>query len=191
MIELFNTVLTEPLFNLLVFLYNNIPGNDFGIAIILLTILIKLALLPLSHQAIKGQKALQDLQPKMEVIKKQYKNDKEGQAKAMMELYKAEKVNPLSSCLPLLIQLPFLLAVYQVLIKGFHPESLGLLYSFVQNPGFINHISFGFLDLFSPFYEMTISPHLPFSSCLYTNRSFRHNGSCMTILLLDVAYSGV
>jgi len=90
---------------------------------------------------------LQDLQPKLEAIKKQYKDDKEGQAKAMMELYKEEKVNPLSSCLPLLIQLPFLLAVYQVLRSGFDPASLDMLYPFVQNPGPINHISFGALDL--------------------------------------------
>ena len=68
MTELFNQLLYAPLFNLLVFLYNIIPGNDIGIAIILLTIAIKLILLPLSIKSTKSQKALQDLQPKMEEI---------------------------------------------------------------------------------------------------------------------------
>lgn len=150
MVELFNTLLVVPLLNLLVFFYNIIPGQDLGIAIILLTIVIKLALYPLSHQSIKSQKALQDLQPKMEALKKQYKNDKEKLAKEMMALYKTEKVNPLSSCLPLLIQLPFLIAVFQVFRTGVDSASLELLYSFVTNPGELNPIAFGFLNLSNP-----------------------------------------
>src|SRR3989338_65550 len=114
MAELFNTILVQPLFNLLVFFYNLIPGHDLGMAIIVLTVVIKLVLYPLSRQSIRSQKALKDLQPKMDALKKQYKDNKEKQAKAMMELYKTEKVNPLSSCLPLLIQLPFLIAVFHV-----------------------------------------------------------------------------
>jgi len=150
MVELFNTLLTTPIFNLLVFIYNYVPGQDLGIAIILLTILIKLVLFPLSHQAIKSQKALQDLQPKMSEIKKKYKDNKEEQAKAMMELYKSEKVNPLSSCLPLLVQLPFLIAVFHVFNRGLSEESLDLLYPFIQRPEVLNTISLGFLDLSSP-----------------------------------------
>ena len=147
MIELFNTVLYQPLLNLLVFFYNIVPGNDVGVAIILLTIVIKLVLYPLTRQSIKGQKALQQLQPKIEQVKRQYKDDKEKQAKELMQLYKSEKVNPLSSCLPLLIQLPILIAVFQVFRTGLEAGSLDLLYSFVQNPGQLNPISFGFVDL--------------------------------------------
>lgn len=147
MLELFNTLLTQPLFNLMVFLYNFMPANDLGLAIIALTILIKLALYPLASQSIRSQKALQELQPKMDAIKKQYKDNREQQAKAMMELYKTEKVNPLSSCLPLLIQLPFLIAVFHVFNRGLDPGSLNQLYSFVQNPGVLNTISFGIIDL--------------------------------------------
>ncbi|MAF13503.1 MAG: hypothetical protein CMI53_01245 [Parcubacteria group bacterium] len=150
MIELFNTFLVVPLLNLLVFFYNVIPGQDLGVAIIFLTVAIKLALYPLSHQSIKSQKALQDLQPKMEAIKKQFKNDKERLAKEMMALYKSEKVNPLSSCLPLLIQLPFLIAVFHVFRTGVDSASLDLLYSFVANPGELNPIAFGFLNLSNP-----------------------------------------
>ncbi|MFA6322177.1 MAG: YidC/Oxa1 family membrane protein insertase [Candidatus Buchananbacteria bacterium] len=150
MIQLFNTILVQPLLNLLVFIYNTVPGNDLGIAIIILTLLIKLVLYPLSLQAIRSQKAMQELQPKMEEIKRLYKNEKEKQAKAMMDLYKENKVNPFSSCLPLLIQIPFLLAVYQVFRVGLQSKSFELLYPFVQNPGTMNLISVGFLDLSKP-----------------------------------------
>ncbi|MFA5022317.1 MAG: YidC/Oxa1 family membrane protein insertase [Patescibacteria group bacterium] len=150
MSQLFTTFLVQPLLNLLVFFYNVIPGHDVGIAIILLTLLIKLILYPFSLQSIRSQKALQELQPKIEEVKKQYKDDKEKQAKEMMALYKKEKVNPLSSCLPLLIQLPFLIAVYQVFRTGLDSSSLNLLYPFVQNPGQLNPISFGLIDLAKP-----------------------------------------
>jgi len=72
---LFQSIFFEPIFNLLIFFYNVIPGNDLGVAIILVTITVKLLLLPLSHKALKSQKALQVLQPKMEVIKKRYKKN--------------------------------------------------------------------------------------------------------------------
>lgn len=149
MTELFNTILTQPLFNLLVFLYNIIPGENLALAIIALTILIKLALYPLASQAIRSQKALQELQPKINALKSKYKGDREGLAKATMGLYKAEKVNPLSSCLPLLIQLPFLIAVFHVFSYGLHPENLNQLYSFIQNPGTLKTVAFG-LDLAQP-----------------------------------------
>lgn len=147
MVQLFNTVLYQPIFNFLVFLYNVIPGHDIGIAIIILTIVIKLILLPLSIQATKSQKALQDLQPKMKKIKNQYKDNKQKQSAALMELYKNEKVNPLSSCFPMIIQLPFLIAVFSVFRNGFKPESLNMVYSFIQRPESLNPIAFGVVDL--------------------------------------------
>ncbi len=150
MLELYNTILFEPIFNLLVWLYNVIPGNDIGLAIIALTIIIRLALYPLSKKSIISQKALQDLQPKIEKLKEEYKDNKEQQAQAMMKLYKEEKINPASSCLPLLIQLPFLIAVYQVFTSGLGDAHFDLLYPFVANPGTINTLSFGLIDLGQP-----------------------------------------
>lgn len=150
MSQIFNTILVQPLFNALVFFYNTIPGNDLGVAIIVLTVLIKALLYPLTHQTIKSQKAMQELQPKIEELKKKYKDNKEEQARAMMALYKENKVNPMSSCLPLLIQLPFLIAVYQVFAHGLKSESLQLLYPFISNPGHLNAISLGFFDLSKP-----------------------------------------
>jgi len=150
MISLFNTILYQPLFNFLVWLYNILPGHDIGLAIIILTVLIKLILYPFSLQSLRAQKALAELQPKIEELKNKYKDRKDLMTQEMMKLYKDNKVNPFSSCLPVLIQLPFLIAVYQVFIKGLGSEGLENLYPFVANPGHINVISMGFLDLGKP-----------------------------------------
>lgn len=147
---IFNTFFYQPLFNLLVAIYNFLPNHDIGISIILLTVLIRVILSPLSKSSLKSQKAMQGLQPKMDEVKKKYANQKEKQAQALMELYKQEKVNPLSSCLPLIIQLPFLLAIYRVFINGFKVTSLSILYSFVHNPGAINPSFLGLLNLSVP-----------------------------------------
>jgi len=147
MISLWNTIFYQPLFNLLVWFYNVIPGHDIGLAIIVVTVLIKVLLYPFSLQSLKAQKSLTDLQPKIDELKIKYKDQKEEMSKAMMNLYKENKVNPLSSCLPVLIQLPFLIAVYQVFIHGLGSQGLENLYSFVANPGHINPVSLGFLDL--------------------------------------------
>lgn len=149
MAQLFHLILIQPLLNALVFLYDVIPGNNLAVAIVILTFLIKLLLYPLASSSIKSQKALQELQPKLNELKIRYKNDKEGLAKATMELYKADKVNPLSSCLPLLIQLPFLIAVFQVFRSGLSDDTLNQLYSFVPNPGHLTPSAFG-LDLSKP-----------------------------------------
>lgn len=147
MTEIFTTVFYQPILNLLVFLYNIVPGNDIGIAIVLMTVIIKLALFPLSKKAIESQKSLADLQPKMDKIKKEYANNKEEMTKKMMALYAEHKINPFSSCLPLLIQFPFLIAVYYVFRNGLTNGSLDLVYPFINQPESINAFSMGFLDL--------------------------------------------
>lgn len=147
--NLFNTIFYQPIFNLLVFLYNTISFQDLGIAIILLTVIIKLILWPFGKQSIKSQKAMQELQPKIDALKKQYADDKVGLSQATMNLYKESKINPLSSCLPLIIQLPFLFAVFRVFKEDLN-NKLDLVYSFIVRPEFINGLSFGFLDLNKP-----------------------------------------
>jgi len=145
--NIYTEALYRPILNLLVWLYTTIPGADLGLAIIALTVVIRLVLYPLNRQAISSQKALQRLQPEMEALKEKYKNDKEKQGAAMMELYKKEHINPFSSCLPLLIQLPILIAVYGVFRAGLNSDNLNLLDPFVVNPGHLNTLAFGFLDL--------------------------------------------
>lgn len=145
MSDIFQSFFYQPILNLLVFLYNIF--NDLGLAIIFLTIIIKLILLPLSKKSIKSQKSLQDLQPKIEELKLKYKEDKQGMSVALMALYKENKVNPFSSCLPLLIQLPFFFAIFKVFRDGFAQNHLDLLYPFVKNPEIINTITLGLFDL--------------------------------------------
>lgn len=146
LIQIFNEVLYLPLFNALVFLYNIIPGQDLGIAIIVLTVIIRLILYPLSKKAIKSQKALTELQPQIKEIQKKHK-DKAEQAKSMMDLYRKYKINPMSGCLPVLIQLPLLIALYRVFYTGLDPERLNGLYSFVARPELLNPMFLGIIDL--------------------------------------------
>jgi YidC/Oxa1 family membrane protein insertase len=155
-IYIYNLIFYQPTFNFLVWLYNVIPGHDIGLSIILLTLVIRIVLFPLFYQSIKSQKSLQDIQPKVEELRKRYKNDQQKQASELMNLYKAEKVNPFSSCLPLLIQLPFLIAVYQAFRQGLHSQGLNMLYPFIHNPGTINAVSLGYFNLAQPSYILAI-----------------------------------
>ena len=154
--NLFNTIFFQPILNLLVWLYVTIPGQDIGIAIILLTIIVKLVLYPLTHLQIKQQRSMQALQPKIEEIRQRLKDDKEKQAAELMELYKKEKVNPASSCLPLLLQLPVFLALFHALQVGLKSQGLNMLYPFVPNPQTINAMFLGLFDLTQPNYVLAI-----------------------------------
>jgi YidC/Oxa1 family membrane protein insertase len=147
MMELYNTILFQPLFNAVIFLYNIIPGNDFGLAIVTLTIIIRVAFFPLTVKTTLSQRALSKINPLMKEIKERLKNDAQAQSAAIMKLYKDHKINPLSGCLPLIIQLPILIALYHAFGAGFKPESLDLIYGFLTRPEQINSISFGFLDI--------------------------------------------
>lgn len=147
---IYNEILYKPLFNGLIFLYNNLPGHDFGIAIIVLTALIRLLFYPLFQKSMKAQKEMSELQPKIKEAQVKYKNDKEKQARVLMELYKEHKVNPMSGCLPLIIQIPILFAFFQVLRTGLDPARLSGLYKFVENPGAISSMFLGVVDLAIP-----------------------------------------
>ncbi len=153
---MFFTLLYQPLFNLLIWLYDVIPGADIGFAIIGVSVLVRFALWPLSRVSLKSQKALQQLQPKLDALKEQHKGNQEALAKAMMELYKSEKVNPLSSCLPLLIQLPIFFALYAVLQDGLSTDNLVHLYPFVPNPGSIDTFFLNRIDLAQPHLVMAV-----------------------------------
>ncbi|MBI5913156.1 membrane protein insertase YidC [Candidatus Azambacteria bacterium] len=145
--SLFNEVFYRPLFNALVGLYQTAAFYDLGIAIIILTVLLRLALWPLASRALRSQKELMALQPEIKKIQEQYKNNKDEQMKRVMALYKEKKVNPFSGFLPILIQLPVLFALYRVFFAGFKEESLNALYGFIPNPGAMQHFFVGMVDL--------------------------------------------
>jgi len=144
---IFHEALFRPIFNALIGIYNILPFDDFGIAIIILTILIRIILYPFSLKALRSQKDLQELQPKIKEVQNKHKNNKEQQAKKLMELYKENKVSPFSGCLPLLAQFPILIALYRAFLKGLSSDEITGLYSFVAHPGSINPLFLGFLDL--------------------------------------------
>ena len=105
MAYIFNAIIYLPLYNLLVFVYDVLPFHDFGVAIIVVTLLIKFALFPLSKKQIESQKKMQEMQPKIKEVQNKHKDDKEKQSRALMELYKEHKTNPFSGCLPMVAQL--------------------------------------------------------------------------------------
>ncbi len=146
--DLFHAILYQPMFNAFVALYNIIP--DVGAVILILTIIIKAILYPLTNVSIKAQKSMTELQPKMEALKKQYKDNQQMLAQETMKLYKEHKVNPFGSCLPILIQLPVFIALYLVLRDGLTTTDFNALYPFVQNPGTINTTTIGGISLHDP-----------------------------------------
>jgi len=144
---IFNEFFYRPLFNGLIFFYWIIPGQDLGIAIISLTIFIRLILFPLNQKAIISQKALAELQPQLKEIQEKFKHNKEQQSKAVMEFYKKNNVNPLSGCFPILIQFPILIGLYRVFLSGLDESKLDTLYFFVKAPESINPYFLGIVDL--------------------------------------------
>lgn len=146
-IKFFHITLWQPLFNLLILFYLLIP--NLGVAIILLTLLIRIILYPLQNKAAKSQLALQEIQPKLKEIQKKYKDNKEEQAKAMMTLYKTEKINPFSGFLVMLIQFPVLIVLYRLFWQGMQEENFHYLYSFIQRPETINSVFLG-IDMNAP-----------------------------------------
>ncbi len=149
-VTFFDAILYFPMFNALVLIYNYLPGHDFGLSIIVLTILIRLIIYPLSVKALQSQRALQALQPKLHEIQKLYKDDKEKQAKETLEVYRREKINPFSGLLLALVQLPILIALYRVFWNGLKSAELVNLYHFVANPGHISALFLGGVDLSKP-----------------------------------------
>lgn len=134
MSEIFNTILYEPLLNALIYFYKTF-GEDMGIAIVVLTLIIKLLLFAPSLSSLKAQRSLQNTQPKIEEIKQKYQHDKELLGRKLIEFYKENKINPFSSCLPLLIQLPILIALYRVFFGGLETLETGIL-----APGQLEHL---------------------------------------------------
>jgi len=131
-IQFFYIILYKPLFNVLILLYYYI--HDFGLAVMILTILIKILTHPLTVQGFKSQKRMAELQPKIKAIQSQYGSDVQKQNQLLMELYRKEGFNPFSGCLPLLVQIPVLIALYQVFLRVLSKESLDyLFYNFVPH----------------------------------------------------------
>jgi len=145
--SLFHTYLSQPIYNLLIYLVGVFPGGDVGLAVIAVTLVVKIIILPLSLSAVRTQRAMRVVEPELKNIKEKYKDNTEKQAKETFALYRKYRINPFASFFTLLIQLPILLALYWVFRGEALPSvDVASLYSFVPIP---NHISTSFLGIFS------------------------------------------
>jgi len=145
---LFNTLIYNPLYNGLIFILGALPGSDVGIAVILLTLVVKLILFPLSRTAVRTQVKLKALTPELERIKESHKKNPPAQAQETMALYRKHGINPFSGFLLILVQLPVIFALYFVFLRGGLPDvHLDILYPFVQVPEAVKMSFLGFLDV--------------------------------------------
>lgn len=157
--NIFEVLVVQPLFNLLILLYSIIPGGDFGISIILFTILLRIVLHPLVKRQLHQTKAMRKLQPELQAIRKRTKGNRQLQGLQMMELYKKHGVSPMRSIGLLLIQLPIFIALYIVIqVFTLHRdelakwtydilEKIGPIKDIVDRPDQFNEKLFGIVDL--------------------------------------------
>ena len=145
---MFNTFIYQPLYNALITLLYIVPGANAGLAVVLLTLIVKILLLPFSISASVTQRKMKEITPEIEAIKEKHKDDKHKQAMEMLELYKKNNIRPFSSIFVMLLQIPVIFGLYFVFWKGGLPNiDPTLLYSFVPQPNFVPDMHFLGVDL--------------------------------------------
>jgi YidC/Oxa1 family membrane protein insertase len=137
--SIFTAIIYNPLYNGLVYLVGIIPTHDVGIAVILLTIVVRIIVYPLSRRAVQAQLDMKKIAPEVSQLRNKYKNDKQGESKAIFALYKERNIHPFASFLLVLVQFPVLIGLYWVFSRGGLPIVVASkLYSFVHVPSAIN-----------------------------------------------------
>ena len=124
-VSLFDTILIRPMLNFLALLAGYLFGS-FGLAIVILTIIVRVITFPLTIRQLKSTRAMQELQPRLKEVQKKYSKDKERLGQETMKLYKEHGVNPIGCAVPMLFQFPIWIGLYQAVIQGlgFSPENL-------------------------------------------------------------------
>ena len=145
---MFEEFLIKPLYNGFVFLIGVVPGGDVGLAIILLTLIVRAIFYPAFAASIRTQIAMAAIQPEVDEINRKYKDEPQERARRTMALFKEKKVRPLAGLLALLVQIPIFIALYFVFFReGLPNVDLTLLYSFVSVPAMVQTNFLGFIDL--------------------------------------------
>jgi YidC/Oxa1 family membrane protein insertase len=144
---LFNELLYRPLFNSMVFFYNTIPGANIGLALILTTLVVRILMIPLYRASIKSQREITIIQPILKELQTKYKDDRQKLSEEMLKAYKEHNVNPFAGILLLFVQIPILIAIYQVSLNIFKSENYPALYSFITLPETFNPQFFGLLNV--------------------------------------------
>lgn len=142
----YHTFFFDPIYNLLITLFNVLPWADAGVVVVLLTVLVRFIIFPLSKKAILTQVKMAEIGPALAEIKEKYKNKAEEQARQTLALYKEKRVNPFSGILVIIIQIPIILALYQIFLH-FPEVNAAILYSFINAPDYINTNFLGLLNI--------------------------------------------
>lgn len=176
--NIFDILIIQPIFNLLIGLYSIIPGGDFGVALIIFTILVRFALFPLVKKQLHQTQAMKKMQPELKRIKAKAKGNKQMESMMMLELYKKHGVNPFRSIGILLIQLPIFIALYSV------------IRIFTQNRGQIGHYTYGFLQNIEPIHKLIQHPD-QFNEKLFgvidlTKTAFSNHGVDIFVIILAI-----
>lgn len=151
--SIFNAVFYEPFLNGLIWLIDVLPFHDVGFAVIILTLVIRFLIFPLTHRATVTQIKIKQLEPDIKDIKEKFKNNNQEQAKKTMELYHQHGINPFSGFLTLLIQIPVFFALYKIFTAGFNFD-ISHLYSFISMPENINLKFLGLFDMIKNSYVL-------------------------------------
>jgi YidC/Oxa1 family membrane protein insertase len=168
---LFHIIVYDPIYNGLVYLVDIIPSHDIGVAVIVLTIFVRIILFPLSRKAIKAQMDMKRLAPEIEELKKKYKDKPEEQGRAIFALYRERDVHPFAGFLVILIQLPVLIGLYWVFALGGFPEvNTDLLYSFVPVPAHIQMEFLGIVDMAAK-HNIVLAVFVALSQLVYSRLS--------------------
>lgn len=146
MISFFKITLFVPLYNLLIWLTNIIPGADLGLAIITLTLLVKILIFPLYSTSVRTQLKMKAVESEIRAIKENNKDNLPEQSRLTLELYRREKINPFSSFLVLFIQIPIIISLFYVFQESFTIQK-DLIYSFISIPQYLNTNFLGFVEL--------------------------------------------
>ena len=155
---MYQNFIVEPLYNALVFILNIVPFADLGLAIIILTIIVRFVLFPISRNAIRSQMKMKEVAPQIKEIQDKYKDNRQMMGTEMMRVYQENNIKPFASILLILIQLPIIFALYFVFMREGLPNiNLDILYSFISAPTAVNVVFLGLINLTSKSYLLAFT----------------------------------
>lgn len=149
-VGIYTELIYRPLLNALVAIYAFLPYHDLGLAIVVLTVLVRLLMHPTVAASIRSQRAMSRLQPQLREIQEQYKNDREEQGRRVMAAYRAAGIHPLSGCIPIIIQIPIFIGLYHLFARGIALDDQSLLYAFARSADAFSPVAFGVFNLSQP-----------------------------------------
>jgi YidC/Oxa1 family membrane protein insertase len=185
--SIFHTIIYLPIYNALVYFVDIVPTHDIGIAVIIVTILVRLILYPLAKRAIRAQMAMKEIAPEIETLKKTHPDSNE-QSRAIMALYKERGVNPFAGFFVLLIQLPILIGLYWVFARGGFPNvHAEYLYAFVPVPEHINTMFLGLVNMAG--HSVVLAVLAALTQMTYTRLSMGPRGAQTPVEAVESSFS--